>query len=125
VPSHPPPPDSRADLGRRGESLACDHLAGAGLTVLARNWRCRAGEIDVVAAAPGLLVFCEVKTRRSTAYGTPAAAVTPRKQARLRALAVAWLAATDHPPSRVRFDVVTITWPRGSAPVVTHLEGAF
>jgi putative endonuclease len=121
----PTPPDPRADLGRRGEALACDHLAGAGLTVLARNWRCRAGEIDVVATAPGLLVFCEVKTRRGSAYGTPAAAVTPRKQARLRALAAAWLAGTDHPPGRVRFDVITVTWPRGGAPDVIHLEGAF
>ena len=123
----PPPSAStaRARLARRGEELACARLAAAGLRVLARNWRCRAGEIDVVAAAPGLLVFCEVKTRRGDGYGTPAAAVTSRKQARLRALAAAWLAAHDHPPCRVRFDVVSVTWPRGAAPAVEHLAGVF
>jgi putative endonuclease len=120
-----PAPDPRVQLGRNGETLACDLLTGAGLTVLARNWRCRAGEIDIVAAGPGLLVFCEVKTRRGTTFGSPAAAVTAGKQARLRALAASWLAAHDHPPSRVRFDVVAVTWPRGHAPVLDHLEAAF
>jgi putative endonuclease len=118
-------PADRQELGRRGEALACARLADAGLRVVARNWRCRAGEIDVVAAADGLLVFCEVKTRRGDGYGTAAAAVTPAKQARLRALAAAYLAATPHPPCRVRFDVVTVLWPRGRQPAVDHLEGAF
>jgi putative endonuclease len=117
--------DPRHELGRRAETLAGDRLAAAGLVVVARNWRCRDGEIDLVATAPGLVVFCEVKARRSSAYGTPAAAVTPRKQARLRALAAAWLATTAHPPGRVRFDVVAVTWPRGGEPDVVHLEGAF
>jgi putative endonuclease len=120
-----PARDPRHELGRRAEALARDLLASTDLVVVARNWRCRHGEIDLVATAPGLVVFCEVKARRSSAYGTPAAAVTPRKQARLRALAAAWLAATTHPPSRVRFDVVTVTWPRGQAARVEHLEGAF
>lgn len=118
-------PDPRHELGRRAETLACERLATANLVVVARNWRCRHGEIDVVATAPGLVVFCEVKARRSSAFGTPAAAVTARKQARLRALAAAWLAANGHPPSRVRFDVVTVSWPRGQPPLVEHLEGAF
>ena len=117
--------DPRAELGRRGEELACERLAISGLTVVARNWRCRHGEIDVVAAGPGLLVFCEVKARRGHGYGTPAEAVTPAKQARLRRLAAAYLDSADHPPCRVRFDVVTVTWTRGYAPVVDHLEGAF
>jgi putative endonuclease len=120
-----PARDPRHELGRRAEALAHDHLVGADLVVVARNWRCRHGEIDLVATAPGLVVFCEVKARRSSAYGSPAAAVTARKQARLRALAAAWLAATAHPPSRVRFDVVTVTWPRGGSAVLEHLEGAF
>lgn len=117
------------NLGRRGEALACDRLAAAGFRVLARNWRWhadgRAGEIDVIAARPGLLVFCEVKTRRGHAYGSPAAAVTPAKQAQLRRLAAAYLAASGQPPCRIRFDVITVTWPRGLDPVVHHLEGAF
>ena len=102
-------PDQRGELGRQGEQLACAVLTEAGLQVVARNWRCRLGEIDVIASGPGLLVFCEVKTRRGDAYGSAAAAVTPRKQARLRRLAAAYLSGADHGPRRVRFDVVTVT----------------
>ena len=116
-------PSDRGQLGRRGEALACARLAAAGLRIVARNWRCQTGEIDVVADAPGLLVFCEVKTRRGDAYGTPAAAVTAAKQAQLRRLAGAYLRATPHPPVRVRFDVVTVIWPRRGDPRVEHLKG--
>jgi putative endonuclease len=108
-----PRPDRRGELGRHGEQLACAHLVEAGLRVVARNWRCRLGEIDVIAAGPGLLVFCEVKTRRGDAYGSAAAAVTPIKQARLRRLAAAYLSTVQQAPCRVRFDVVTVHWPRG------------
>ena len=117
--------DGRGQLGRRGEELACERLTSAGLQVVARNWRCRAGEIDVVAAGSNLLVFCEVKTRRGHGYGTPAEAVTHAKRARLRQLAAEYLATVEHPAARVRFDVVTVTWPPGCAPVVDHLEAAF
>jgi putative endonuclease len=117
--------DRRGQLGREGERLACALLGDAGLRVVARNWRCRLGEIDIVAVAPGLLVFCEVKTRRGDGYGTPAAAVTPAKQARLRHLAAAYLASVDQPSCRVRFDVVAVTWPRGCTPRLVHLPGVF
>ena len=116
-------PADGGELGRRGEALACARLTAAGLRVVARNWRCQSGEIDVVAEAPGLLVFCEVKTRRGNDYGSPAAAVTPAKQARLRRLAAAYLAAGAVPACSVRFDVVAVTWPRGGPPAVDHLEG--
>ncbi len=115
-------PDRRRELGRQGEQLACARLAEAGLLVVARNWRCRLGEIDVIAAVPGLLVFCEVKTRRGDAYGTAAAAVTPIKQARLRRLAAAYLTSVEQAPCRVRFDVIAVNWPRGgSPPTLEHL----
>ena len=100
-------------------------LEAAGLRVVARNWRCREGEIDLVAAGPGLLVFCEVKARRGHGYGSPAAAVTPAKQARLRRLAAAYLATVPAAPRSVRFDVVAVTCTRGYRPVVEHLKGAF
>jgi putative endonuclease len=118
-------PDRRGQLGRRGEELACEHLAALGLRIVARNWRCRSGEIDVVAAGPDLLVFCEVKTRRGRGYGSAAEAVTPAKRARLRQLAAAYLAAVDHPHCKVRFDVVAVLWPRGRAPLIDHLEAVF
>jgi putative endonuclease len=120
-----PFPDPRHELGRLGEALATTRLETAGLRVVARNWRCREGEIDLVAAGPGLLVFCEVKTRRGDGYGSPAAAVTAAKQARLRRLAAAYLAASPVPPCRIRFDVVAVTWPRAGQPAVDHLEGVF
>jgi putative endonuclease len=118
-------PADRGELGRRGEALACARLTACGLRIVARNWRCRTGEIDVVAEAPGLLVFCEVKTRRGDGYGSPAAAITAAKQARLRRLAASYLAATPHRSCRVRFDVVTVVWPPSGTPAVEHLEGVF
>jgi putative endonuclease len=93
-----PSTDERLQLGRLGEELAATLLEAAGLRVVARNWRCREGEIDLVAAGPGTLVFCKVKTRRGNAYGSPAAAVTTAKQARLRRLAAAYLATVPAAP---------------------------
>ena len=113
-------------LGRWGEQLAADHLAAAGLEVLARNWRCREGELDVVAReADGTVVFVEVKTRSGTAFGTPAEAVTRAKAVRIRGLACRWL--LDHPAGGVplRFDVVEVVRRRDARPEVHHLRGAF
>lgn len=77
------------ELGRYGEDVAVRHLHDQGLVILERNWRCRAGEIDIVARHGDVLVFCEVKTRRSDRFGSPVEAVTPRKLARMRVLAAA------------------------------------
>lgn len=76
--------------------------------VVDRNWRCRDGEIDLVLTRARLLVFCEVKTRSSNAYGSPAAAVTPAKQARLRKLAMRWIDAQQVRPRAIRFDVACV-----------------
>ncbi|MCL2781483.1 MAG: YraN family protein [Actinomycetia bacterium] len=78
-------------VGRYGEDVAARHLADAGLTILARNWRCADGELDIVARDGPALVFCEVKTRRSVAFGDPSEAVGAVKAARLRRLALRWL----------------------------------
>jgi putative endonuclease len=113
-------------LGRYGEDLAAQHLVAAGLEVLDRNWRCREGELDVVAREPdGTVVFVEVKTRSSSAFGEPAEAVSLAKARRLRTLACLWLLA--HPCGGVplRFDVVSIVRQRGAAPQVRHLRAAF
>ncbi len=92
-----------------------------GYEVLSRNWRRRDGELDLVLAAEGLVVFCEVKTRTSDAFGAPAEAVTRSKQARLRRLAAQWLGehGTTH-RGRLRFDVASVLAGR-----VEVLEGAF
>jgi putative endonuclease len=110
-------------LGRYGEDLAVDHLRGQGLTILDRNWRCRAGEIDVVARDGAALVICEVKTRRSAAYGHPAEAVGPRKLRRMRELALHWLDDRGLHVPEIRFDVIAIVLPPGGRPVLQHLRG--
>ena len=107
-----------------GETLAAGYLMRRGWQIVDRNVRFREGEIDIIAARGGILAFIEVKTRRSTAFGSPAEAVTPRKQRKIRALASRYL-AEQHPGARaIRFDVVDIVGERGGF-LVTHLEGAF
>jgi putative endonuclease len=122
---HPRDPHPRASdgLGRWGEELAAAELVGAGYRLLARNWRCPLGEIDIVASSGRTLVVCEVKTRTSTAYGSPAQAVTPAKARRLRRLAAAWLADGDGRWDTIRFDVVAVVRPRTGPVVVEHLQG--
>jgi len=96
--------------------------AERGYQVLARNWRCPTGEIDLVARTGRTLVFCEVKTRSSTAFGAPVEAVTPSKQARLRRLAGCWLEADGGraQTSEIRFDVASVLAGR-----IEVIEGAF
>ncbi len=112
-------------VGRYGEDVAVRHLADAGLEILARNWRCPEGEIDIVARERGALVICEVKTRSSVRYGVPAEAITARKADRLRRLACRWL--QEHPAggADVRFDVVSVVRQPSGAAVVEHLRAAF
>jgi putative endonuclease len=112
-------------LGCYGERVAVRALTDAGLLVLDRNWRCRDGELDVVARDGDALVFCEVKTRRGTGFGHPAEAVTPAKRRRLRMLARAWLAENDHHAPDLRFDVVGVHVPASGPARVTHLRNAF
>ncbi len=112
-------------LGRYGEDIAVGHLEGAGMVVLARNWRCVHGELDIIARDGPTLVFCEVKTRSGHGFGSPAEAVGPAKARRIRRLAAAWLAEAERGWSELRFDVVSVVRPRGSQPTVEHLRGAF
>jgi putative endonuclease len=109
-----------AALGSFGERLAAAHYRAQGYAVLERNWRCPAGEIDMVCARGTLLVICEVKTRSGSAHGHPLEAVTLAKQRRLRTLAIRYLGQQGHRWAEVRFDVVGIL--DGKLEVV---EGAF
>ena len=108
------------DRGRWGEDLAAAWYRDHGFAVVARNWRCPAGEIDLVARRGRLVVVCEVKARRTATYGSAATAVHGEKQRRLRRLAAAWLRDTGTHGVAVRFDVVAIT---GSD--VAVIAGAF
>ena len=113
----------RNAVGAWGEELAAKHLVEQEMVILDRNWRCELGELDLVARDGGTLVVCEVKTRRGEAFGSPAEAVTWRKAARLRRLALRWL--DEHPvsPLEVRIDVVGIVVAPGSPPRIEHLRG--
>ena len=115
-------------VGRFGEDVAVEHLQAAGLQIVERNWRCRAGEVDIVARERSDLVFVEVKTRSSTAFGVPAEAVGQRKIARLRRLALCWLAEhreVDQFWDAVRFDVVSVLRSQVLGLQVQHLRGVF
>src|SRR4051812_49763568 len=113
------------ELGSLGEHVAATYLTDAGLRVLDRNWRCREGELDIVAREGNALVFCEVKTRRGIGFGHPVEAVTAGKQRRLRVLAHRWLAAHDEHAPELRFDVVGVLVRPARPALVTHLRAAF
>ena len=110
-------------VGRYGEDVAVRHLEAAGMVVLERNWRCREGEIDIVARDGDVLVVCEVKTRRSETYGSPLEAITHAKARRLRRLAAGWLAERDVHPAQVRVDVVGVLASGRGAATVEHVRG--
>ncbi|NIH84851.1 YraN family protein [Amycolatopsis granulosa] len=112
-------------LGRRGEDIAVRHLQKLGFVVLSRNWRCRQGELDLVATDGRTLVICEVKTRTRESFGDPAEAVTADKIARIRRLTGQWLSIHRVGWCRVRFDVIAVYAEPGGEPRVRHIPGAF
>jgi len=116
---------AKDSVGAYGERVAVDYLVRQGMVLLARNWRCPAGEIDAVLRDGDVLVIAEVKTRRGDAFGTPAEALVPKKVARLRRLAALWLAQARVRPREVRFDVVSVLPQRRGAARVEHVRGAF
>jgi putative endonuclease len=110
--------------GDAGEELACEHLRRLGLRILARNYRCRAGEIDIVAEDRGTVVFVEVKERRGESHGSAVDAVTALKRLRVIRAARTYAAIHGLSDAPLRFDVVAIDWgPLG--PRVRHDAGAF
>jgi putative endonuclease len=115
----------RQAVGAYGERLASQFLEAAGLVVLARNWRCAEGEIDLILLDGEDVVFCEVKTRRSEMFGTPAEAVGWIKVRRLRRVAARWLAQSPMHPREIRFDVISVRLRRRGASVVEHVRAAF
>lgn len=110
-------------IGAYGEERAAEYLSGLGYHVVDRNWRCDQGELDIVARDGPCVVFCEVKTRRSVAFGSPVEAVTPAKAARLRRLAACWLREHNERANEVRIDVVGILSPAGAPAQIEHLMG--
>jgi putative endonuclease len=116
---------NRAEIGALGEQIAADYLEDLGLRVLARNWRCTHGELDLIAACPvpGTVVFVEVKTRTGERFGGPAEAVTPAKVRRLRRLAGLWLNGQPGRWAAIRIDVIGVRLGRRHTAEITHLVG--
>jgi putative endonuclease len=107
-------------LGRWGEDRVCEWYKAHGYTILARNWRCRDGELDVVVLRDGVLAACEVKTRSSNRFGSPLEAINPRRWARMRAATGAFV-RLEQPRGvrRIRLDVAAVVGRE-----VTVVEGA-
>ena len=118
-----PAAEHKRRLGAWGEAVAARHLSRQGMILLDRNWRCDAGEIDLVLRDGRVLVVCEVKTRRTEAFGPPVAAVDRAKVARLRRLAARWLHAHQAQPDDVRIDVVGVLAPHDGEVQVEHVVG--
>lgn len=110
-------------LGRRGEDLAAEHLIALGCTIAARNWRCRLGEIDIVALDRAQVVIVEVKTRSSADLGHPFEAIGARKTARLYRLGWAFCASHGMRGRPMRVDAIGVLLPAAGRPAIEHLEG--
>lgn len=111
------------ELGRRGEQVAADWLQEQGYALIDRNWRCPSGELDLVLRDGCTMVFAEVKTRSSLAFGHPFEAITAEKAARLRRLAAAWCHERRPGSVDVRIDAIAVTDAWTDRPVVEHLKG--
>jgi putative endonuclease len=118
---------NRSAVGRAGEDTAADHLRQLGYALLERNWRCRSGEIDMIAQDGATLVFVEVRSRTNpTRFGTAVEAVTPRKCRQVREVATVYLKQYSGASLSIRFDVIAVTFlHEGTEPEVKHLQGAF
>ncbi|ABK98808.1 YraN family protein [Pelobacter propionicus] len=125
-PSSTARPDNR-NTGSRGEEIATSFLGQQGYRILERNFRCKGGELDIVARAPGerSLVFVEVKTRRDRSYGPPQLAVTPFKQRQISKAALTWLSRNHLHDSQARFDVIAILLEDGGRHSIEHIVNAF
>jgi putative endonuclease len=119
--------DTRKQLGAEGERRAEEYLVSSGCRILAKNWRCRSGELDLVAEANGCILFVEVRSRRRTgSYGIPQESVTPAKQRQVRELAQRYLLAQRLRDVPVRFDVIAVHFERdGTFADLEHICGAF
>ena len=112
-------------LGKRGEDLAWDHLRKIGYRILARNYRVRFGEIDLIAEESGVLVFIEVKARQGSRYGSPYDALTLNKRRQISKVALDYISRNGLADRPARFDVVAVTFAGGADPKIEVLRNAF
>ena len=121
----PHPGPFRVSLGERGERVACGFLKEQGYEILEKNYKCKIGEIDVIARRRGRLAFIEIKTRTSAQFGTPQEAVTLQKQKKIFKVAQWYLKEKKLGGMPVAFDVVAILWKEGQAPEMRLFADAF
>lgn len=121
--AHPNRATHNQTLGARGETIAAAYLEGLGYRILERNWRTRAGELDLIARDRQTLVAVEVKTRSGDGYGHPLEAITAQKMSRLRRLLLEWVRSTGVHGTRLRVDAVGITVHTAGRPRIDHLQG--
>ncbi len=111
-------------LGIWGEGIAACYLQDKGYKILDRNYYTRNGELDIICEKDGKLVFVEVKTRKSTKFGSPEEAITRKKINHLRQAALIYLKAVERPYQEIRFDVIAILID-GNEKTINHIEQAF
>lgn len=119
------PHNDNLTLGKRGEEIAVAFLKGQKFTILARNFRCKAGEVDIVARDGKTYVFVEVKARRTLSCGPPQASVTSFKQRQISKAALTWLAKNRLHEAAARFDVIAILLRDHQVPAIEHIRNAF
>jgi len=112
-------------VGNRGEELAAAFLERNGYAIVERNFRCKGGEVDIVAKDGNTLVFIEVKSRKTLTYGVPQLAVTPFKQRQISKAALTWLARNHKHDSPARFDVIAILLNSNYLHQIEHIKNAF
>jgi putative endonuclease len=118
-------PDDNKSLGERGEAIAVAYLKGKKFTIVGRNFRCKCGEIDIIARDGKVIVFIEVKARRTLSFGPPQLAVTAFKQRQISKTALTWLAKNQLQDANARFDVIAILLRDQQCPEIDHIRNAF
>jgi putative endonuclease len=119
--------DERKARGKRAEDIAAQNLQNQGYIILARNWRCRSGELDLIVTRDDLIVIVEVRSRSSYAlsYGSASESITPRKIKKVRDTAAVYLQQTGKLQSSIRFDVITVLFLAEGELTLEHIEAAF
>jgi len=127
LPETDPLPADNSGVGSLGEEIAANFLTARGYRILERNFRCKGGEVDIIARDPAdkSLVFVEVKARRGLAYGVPQLAVTPFKQRQVSKAALTWLSKNRLHDTNARFDVIAILLHTDAAHSIEHITNAF
>jgi len=111
------------ELGKIGEDIATIYLQDMGYEILVRNWRFERVELDIVARKDSILVFCEVKTRRSVSHGIPSDAITPIKLQHIRTAALHWLTNNQSRHKGIRFDAISVIHCAGQPTTISHIKG--